>query len=270
MKKGNLIIYWDYELQKGGDTSNVGYNDGIEDYNQTEFILKYLKKHDIRTCFAILGHTAQKGELPYHAPEQIRQMAEEDHEVGSHTQNHKRISQISYSHLIYELQESKKNIEKITRTKCVSFVPPWDKPQYFFGQAIDFKPRTTIPKKSKLNHQQICLALRKTRYKTYRICPLTSRINPYKLSKPFKYTGIVNIPCRLSNGFGINAKKLVKKVVEKKGLAVIYAHPRGLVNPGAQNKVNFIDFIEYLFKLKENKKIQIILPNEIARNTFSL
>ena len=111
MKKGRLIINWDYELQAGADASILGYKDGIEDYYQTEFILNFLKNYpQIKTCFAVLGRAAEQGNLPYHAPEQIKQMAEEGHEVGSHTYNHLRISTISYQELLRELIESKKII----------------------------------------------------------------------------------------------------------------------------------------------------------------
>lgn len=264
MKKGKLIIYWDYELQRGADASILGYTDGIEDYNQTEFILNYLKRYDITTCFAVLGYAAKPGDLPYHAPEQIRQMAEEGHEVGSHTHNHKRISQLSYFQLIEELEKSKKVIEKVSKTKCTAFVPPWDKPQYFLKMAFDSKPNAIIPFRfSGLTQTQICLALKKTSYQTYRTCPLTSRFNKFKLSKPFKNNDIICLPYRLSNGFGLNAKRVVRKAAEKKGLAIINAHPRGLAHPGPQNKKCFEDFIRFVKKYQDNHKISCISPSDL-------
>ena len=265
--KGKLIIYWDYELQKGADTSTKGYCDGIEDYYQTDFVLKLLNKHKIKTCFAVLGYAAQKGDLPYHAPNQIRQMAEEGHEVGSHTQNHKRISTLNYTQLIDELRQSKENIEKVSKTKCVSFVPPWDKPQFFFNMPIDFKPNSSIPQLSRLSYNQICIALKKSGYKTYRVCPLTSRFNKFKLSNISMNKSITTIPCRISNGFTLEAKKIVQKAIKQKGLAVIYAHPRGLAHLGSQNKKYFENFISYINKQIENKKLKIVLPQEIAETT---
>ena len=265
MKKGKLIICWDYELQKGADTSVLGYNDGIEDYNQTKFILQYLKERNIKTCFAVLGYAAEPGGLPYHAPEQIRQMAEEGHEVGSHTHNHKRISRLSYKELLEELRRSKDVIEKASGIECTAFVSPWDKPQYFLKAAIDFKPNT-FPRLSQLSRGKICLALKRTGYQTYRIAPLTSRFNKLGLSRPFNVKGVINIPCKLSNGFGIDAKNLVKKAIEKKGLAVVYAHPRGLAHPGPQNRENFKSFIDFVSKQVEGKKLEIILPRDLIKN----
>jgi peptidoglycan/xylan/chitin deacetylase (PgdA/CDA1 family) len=263
MKKAKLIIYWDYELQKGADTSTLNYQDGIEDFNQTEFILQHLKKYDIKTCFAVLGHAAEKGSLPHHAPEQIRQIAEEGHEVGSHTYNHKRISRLTYLQLIKELKKSKDTIEKASKTKCTAFVAPWDKPQYLLRKAFDFRPPSLIPRMSKLNFNQICSALKITGYKTYRICPLTSRFNKFKLSLPFVNDNILSIPCRLSNGFGLDAKRLVKKAVENKGLAIIYAHPRGLAHEGPQNRRYFEDFIDYIKKQIDNHNLKVMVPQEL-------
>tara|TARA_Y100000310_G_scaffold329502_1_gene399497 strand:+ start:2555 stop:3370 length:816 start_codon:yes stop_codon:yes gene_type:complete len=269
MRKGKLIIYWDYELQQGADTSTLKYQDGIEDYHQTESILNQLKKHDLKTCFAVLGYAAEKGDLPYHAPQQIQQMAEAGHEVGSHTQNHQRISNLSYPQLLQELKQSKENIEKITRTKCTAFVPPWDKPQYFFSNGVDFKPGSFIPHFSKLNLNQICSALKTTGYLTYRVCPLTSRFTKFKLSKLFRKKNITCIPSRMGNGFDIQAKRLVKKAILNRGLAVVYAHPRGLAHPGPQNKVYFEDFIRFTSKLVADRKLEMILPQELTESPMS-
>lgn len=263
MNKAKLIIYWDYELQKGADASGK-YQDGIEDYRQTEFILSLLKENHIKTCFAVLGFAAEEGKLPYHAPEQIRQMTEEKHEVGSHTYSHKRISTLTFQELVYELAKSKQAIEKVSKTECTAFVPPWDKPQFLFNQAVDFKPGTTIPCLSKLSQEQICLALKMTGYLSYRICPLTSRFNKFKLAKPSLKKEITCIPCRLSNGFAQDAKKLVQTAIDKKGLAIVYAHPRALAHPGSQNKKYFIDFVSFVRKHIDNNQLEVILPRDLV------
>ncbi|MEW5896110.1 MAG: polysaccharide deacetylase family protein [Nanoarchaeota archaeon] len=268
MPNGKVIIYWDYELQIGADVSQIGYKDGIEDYIQTEFILKFLKKADIKTCFAVVGKAAERGELPYHAPEQIRQMIEEGHEVGSHTYSHRKISRLTYEELREELVKSKEAIEKITRKSCTAFVPPWDKPQYFGNLAWDFSNQRILPKLSGLSLQQICQELKEIGYRTYRICPLLSRFTQLKLSHPFLKEEVLCLPCRLKNGFGIEAKKLVKKAIEKKGLAVVYGHPGGLAREGEQSKVNFIDFIHYLAKERENNRLEIITPKELLLEKY--
>ena len=190
-------------------------------------------------------------------------MAEQGHEVGSHTFNHPRISLLNIQQLSEELKSSKEAIEKVSKSKCTAFVPPWDKPQYLFKYAVDFKPGTIIPRISTLNLPQICSVLQKSGYKTYRICPLLSRFNKYQLSEPFRKNEILCIPSRINNGFGIEAKKLVKKAVDEKGLAVVYGHPRGLAHPGPQNKKYFEDFINYINNYRKEQRLEIILPNEL-------
>lgn len=266
MKKGKLIIYWDYELKTGLDLSKIRKGDGTEDFKQSSFILKILKKKEIKTCFAVLGITCENGPLPYHAPEQIKQMVEDGHEVGSHTYNHERISTLSYQELKNTLLQSKEKIERITKKKCVSFVPPWNKPQYLFNSAIDFYPGTVIPRKSKLTKKQICLALKETGYQNYRVCPLTSRFNKFKLSTPYTFENILCIPNRLNNGFGINAKKIIDKAVKNKGLAVLYAHPQGLGLPGLENRTHFIRIMEYINKLEKNHKLESVLPANLKEH----
>jgi hypothetical protein len=86
---GRLLIYWDYELQRGADVSPSGRHDwGIEDFRQTEKLLELLDQYQVKTTFAVVGFAALDGELPYHAPAQIREIARRGHEVASHTWMH--------------------------------------------------------------------------------------------------------------------------------------------------------------------------------------
>ena len=44
IRPGRLLLYWDYELQAGADSSRVGKREwGSEDYHQTEKLLDLLK-----------------------------------------------------------------------------------------------------------------------------------------------------------------------------------------------------------------------------------
>ena len=266
--KGKLIIYWDYELQRGPDTSNLHIKkSGIDDYRQTNFILDFLKKTEIKCCFVVLGMSAEKGNLPYHAPDQIRKMAELGHEVGSHTYDHKRLSNISYDSLLKDLIVSKRLIEKASRTPCVSFVPPWDKPQYLFSlslRGIDLKNRFRGISLSKLSYSDFCSALKKAGYQTYRICPF-GVINKIKLSKPVFYNEVLCVPSIINNGFTEKHKLLVKKAIRNKGLAVVYGHPLGLKENGPQNKRHFVDFIKYVTKQVKNKKLDVIVPFDLVK-----
>ncbi len=260
---GKLIIYFDYELQRGVDTTTLKNRiPGIEDYKQTEFILDFLKERDIKVCFSVVGLAAEEGELPYHASEQIKQMAKNSHQVGSHTYFHQRISQLSKESFQEEILRSKRVIEKVTGKKCTDFTPPWDKPQYFGKLGIDIANNLRSIRFSSLNLTEICTVLQNNGYQTYRVCPLMSRFTKLKLSKPFQHKSITCIPIRLNEGFGEKAKKLVQKAIKKNGLATVYGHPFSL-SGDPKNKQNFVDFFDYIRKERDAQRLEIITPEEL-------
>lgn len=269
MKKGKLIIYWDYELQRGPDTSMVKklYDGGMDDYEQTNFILDYLDKFNIKCCFATLGMIAKKGNLPYHAIEQVKKISDMGHEVGAHTYNHIPISRIGYLQFKKDLIMTKCLLESATGKPCISFIPPWDKPHYLFSlylPGIDIYYSWRKIAFSKLSYARICKALKETGYKTYRVCPLT----PFKnvLSRQFDYKGIKCISSIIGNGFIDKHKRLVDKAIKNGGLAVVYGHPLGLVKNGPQNKKFFVDFINYISKLVKLGKLEVVLPRDLVKN----
>lgn len=269
MTKGKLILYWDYELQRGCDTSMLRepFDGGQDDYEQTEFILHFLDKFEIKCCFAALGLVAEKGSLPYHARNQVRKISDMGHEIGAHTYNHKPISRMSYSQFKKDIMRTKEILESVTGKPCVSFVPPWDNPHYFLSlnlPGIDVYPSYRKFVLSRMTYANICKALREAGYKTYRVCSLT----PFKnqLSQPFYYHGIRCIPSIIGNGFIEKHKKLVDKAVKTGGLAVVYGHPLGLAGDGPQNKKYFVDFVKYVYSLIRVGRLDVVLPRDLIKN----
>ena len=124
MNKAQRIVYWDYELEieRNIDSTPGMRKNGLINYNNTEFVLDYLKKNNIKNCFAVVGYNAEEGKLPFHASKQIRRMAEEGHEVASHSYTHRDISQMGYNEFVDELKKSKIIIEKVKKEICISFV----------------------------------------------------------------------------------------------------------------------------------------------------
>jgi peptidoglycan/xylan/chitin deacetylase (PgdA/CDA1 family) len=261
--KGKLIIYWDYELQRGVDVGSLYKKvTGVHEYNETEFIISCLKKNEINTCFAVLGIAAEEGELPYHAPEQIKAMTEAGHEVGSHTYDHKRISLLTSEELVNELRISKEKIEKVTKQKCISFVPPWNKPQRFLGVDFDIYPGNYNFRLSRLTHSEICSALRECGYSTYRNC----YYNPFskvRLSSISYSGGVQCIPQLLNASFDERAKRLVKKAIDQRGLAVVHGHPVRLGCSCPENRKYFIDFVRFITKYVEKRQLEVILPRDL-------
>lgn len=254
MEKGRVIIYWDYELQKGADIVNKRW--GLEDYKQTKWLLKVLKKHDMKCCFAILGQAAENGKLPYHAPEQIKMIAEEGHEIASHSYTHRELTKLNEKEIVWELKKSKEVLEKLTGEKIVSFVPPRNKPFSFFGLSVDAEKKP-VPWiwPSKLKISRLCELLYKTGYKKCRLYNIHNKL--LKRNNASEIKEINRIECYYSNigsGFGKNARGCVLNAIKKKCIAVIYSHPHQLKN----NHNELEGFLGFTKELENENKIQII------------
>ena len=73
--KGALVISWDYELQKGADFSLSGKKEwGMDDYIETEKLLKILRRYSVKSVFYCLGYAALGDDLPYHSAKQIKKI----------------------------------------------------------------------------------------------------------------------------------------------------------------------------------------------------
>ena len=170
-----------------------------------------------------------------------------------------------YYNFLSNILKSKYVIEKITRRKCVSFVPPWNKPQRFYGLDLDTMPGTLIPFLSKLSNYDITKMLNKAGFKTYRMCYM-GLFNKKKILKPKYLNKILCIPQTIKSGFSNFTKVYVEKVIKEKGLASVYAHPIRLAFKGPENKKHFIDFCTYLKKKEQQKKIEILLPRDLLEH----
>ncbi|HJX50569.1 hypothetical protein A3K72_00990 [Candidatus Woesearchaeota archaeon RBG_13_36_6] len=248
MKKGRVIIYWDYELQKGADMDN-SKSWGLEDYKQTKWLLKTLEKYDVKCCFAVLGYAAEKGELPYNASEQIKKMAEEGHEIASHSYTHRELTKLNEKEIVWELKKSKEVLEKLTGKKVVTFVPPWNKPFSFFGLSVDAgkKPMPWIWP-SKLKISRLCELLYKTGYKKCRLYNIHNKIFRRNIASEIKE--IKGIECYYSNtgsGFGKDARGCVLSSIKENKVAVLYEHPHQLKCKNV--RMNFLDLMKFINKI---------------------
>lgn len=258
--RGALIITWDYELQKGANSSLSGSKVwGMDDYTETERLLKVLERYSVRCTFFCLGYAAMGNELPYSSAEQIREISERGHEIGSHTFNHENIPEITYEELKETLAKSKQILEGMIDKPVISFAPPHNYPtQYLKKLAID---REIFSKQARrcLEISDVAKALYETEYKTYRVLywPLWGFIKR-KLTGIEQLTHSIetihNTYCfRLScpAGFTECAKQAVDEAVKFGRIAVIYAHPHSLKADNPQNIKNLIPFLDYASKLRD-------------------
>lgn len=267
--RGALIITWDYELQKGADSSLSGKKEwGLDDYTETEKLLKILNKYSITSTFYCLGYATMGDDLPYHSAKQIKRISEEGHEIGSHTFNHEVIPNLTYEQLKETLTTSKEILEGITGKPVISFAPPYHYPtQYLRKLAV-----TREVSLSRIEIPDVCRALHETGYKTsrfwYTTLPEFAKRRRFGMKQLTHDVELIhNIFCfRLScaAGFTECAKTAVEEAVEHERIAVIYAHPHSLKADNPQNVKNFIPFLEYVSKLRSRGELWITTPSEMC------
>ena len=231
--RGALIISWDYELQKGADCSMSGKKEwGMDDYTETEKLLKILSKYSIPSIFYCLGYAAKDDKLPYCSAEQIRMISKQGHEIGSHTFNHENIPNLTYEQLKETLIVSKKILEDVIGKPVISFAPPYNRPtKYLRKLAVE-----RVLSLSGLGIPDVCKALHETGYKTSRFLymPIPEFIKRglFGIKQLTHGVEIIDsILCfRLScaAGFTECARTAVQEAIKHNSIAVIYAHPHSL------------------------------------------
>tara|TARA_B100001250_G_C19409630_1_gene618424 strand:- start:14 stop:676 length:663 start_codon:yes stop_codon:yes gene_type:complete len=99
----------------------LSFDDGFS--SDFEIVLPLMKKYKIKGVFFIT--TNYVGEKNYLNWEQIKLMSDEGMEIGSHSVNHYDMLSLSNDERIYELEISKKLIEKNISKKIKSFSFPF-------------------------------------------------------------------------------------------------------------------------------------------------
>lgn len=231
---GKFLLYWDYELQRGAESSRTGPNAwGIEDYRQSERLLDLLDTYQIKATFAVIGYAALGGELPYHAPAQIREIAERGHEVASHSWEHEWIPDLTYESLTRVLRQSKEQLEKTIGSPVISFAPPWNVPDKYLRKTALGSYQWRRSEHNRMDIPTLCRALREVGYKTSRIAyePIHYYLSRHVLRRivrrPTRAQWIEDILCFQVNGSGFaqNSVEIVRRAAYQGDFAVIYAHP---------------------------------------------
>lgn len=82
-------------------------------------ILNILKENNVKITFFIVGDWIDK------YPEAVKKIKEAGHEIGSHSNTHPHVNNLSYEENIKEIEESCKKIEQITGTKSTLYRAPY-------------------------------------------------------------------------------------------------------------------------------------------------
>jgi len=94
------------------------FDDGSHPEN-TPKILEILKSNRIKATFFLIGDNAKKYE------ELTKAICADGHEIGNHTLNHKKLTEMDTESIRTQIVETQKMIESICGSKPVSFRAPW-------------------------------------------------------------------------------------------------------------------------------------------------
>src|SRR4029079_9579999 len=97
---GRLLIYWDYDTQRGAEQSRLGPQSwGPLERPNTARILELLAEFEVRATFACVGYAAVSRDPVYDCRAQIREIHAAGHEVPSHSHEHEFLPALSPAHM---------------------------------------------------------------------------------------------------------------------------------------------------------------------------
>ncbi len=86
---------------------------------QTDTILKILDAYDVKATFFLTGGWVDA------YPEDVRKLAENGHELGNHSQNHKNMSELTKKEIQMEIQQVHETVKSLTGIDMKVFRPPY-------------------------------------------------------------------------------------------------------------------------------------------------
>ncbi|MDE5699367.1 MAG: polysaccharide deacetylase family protein [Lachnospiraceae bacterium] len=87
--------------------------------DDTQEIMKILKKHDVKVTFFMTGGWVES------YPDDVKMILAEGHDLGNHSQNHKNMSQLSDAEKEEEIMSVHDQVKKLTGYDMFLFRPPY-------------------------------------------------------------------------------------------------------------------------------------------------
>ena len=114
------------------------FDDGPDtrDSHSTKLVLDALAKYNIKATFFLQGQAVESW-MPERNHPTLRRMAEEGHEIATHTQNHLDLNKLTYDEIRYELEKSCDVIEEVTGVRPTLCRPPYGNANDTVKEAID-------------------------------------------------------------------------------------------------------------------------------------
>jgi peptidoglycan/xylan/chitin deacetylase (PgdA/CDA1 family) len=271
---GELLFFWDYDTQWGGDRSRLPGGPkawGALEFANTERLLELHAEHDVPACFAVVGSAALAGERPYHDPAQIRRIHAAGHEIGSHSHRHEWLPGLGPAALRETLAASKDALEQCIGAPVTTFVPPWNQPfDYPGGFSFSLSERRHCGAE-RTGLARLCETLEETGYRFCRVAyrPMLQRLAELVVRRRLDQKGRVEkirgIACARLNtpgGFARATVEVLKRSVRRGGLVVVYGHPHSLTLGNSQDERHLAPFLQLVSAMCKAGEVRVTLPRE--------
>lgn len=85
----------------------------------TKKLLEILKKNEVKTTFFMTGGWVSS------YPDDVKAIKDAGHDLGNHSENHKKMSELSSSEMVNEIDSVSKKVDELTGVKMELFRPPF-------------------------------------------------------------------------------------------------------------------------------------------------
>lgn len=269
-----VCIIWDYDSAIGQVNSSFPYNFHEEslltEIQNVEKILDLARKLELKMTFAVVGFTAEKGQFPYHVPDQIRAISDAGHEVASHSWRHEWFPFLQREQARRSLKRSKEALERcIGKPGGVKgFVPPFSRPMSWYSRfAFSLGDRAFGPGFPGASLGSLLRLLEEAGYKWCRVIyqPLWGRIARRRSapSSAFWHGKVACVP-QHTCGFGEKALTLLKESIERERDLVVTGHPLGLSLPHEEHEEKLEKFLNHLADLQARGHVRVCTVEELV------
>jgi peptidoglycan/xylan/chitin deacetylase (PgdA/CDA1 family) len=107
-----------YGVRTDDPLVSLTFDDGPDEY-ETPRLLDALADHGARATFFILGERARR------YPDLVRLIRSTGHEVGSHSDVHRRLTSLPRHHVVRDIYRSKRDLERVLGKPIRLFRPPY-------------------------------------------------------------------------------------------------------------------------------------------------
>lgn len=87
--------------------------------DDTDELLRILEENDVKATFFLCGYWVEK------YPEEVKKIAEAEHDLGNHSATHPHMSQLTAAQITEELQKCHQNVKELTGVEMDLFRPPF-------------------------------------------------------------------------------------------------------------------------------------------------